>query len=819
MSLYYDITEYSTAVKPFVFSYLFNEHSPQSATYIDPDIQFFGCLEPCELAGAGADWDCVVTPHILTDSLNESQHPTLQNIRTCGAYNFGFVHFENTPSSKKVLNFWKRKLTYDSLIWFERNLFTDQRFGDMFPSLCRVRVNRNPALNVAYWNLQERTIYYHTNGSLHVRLYDEERAELIDQSLIFFHYSSLQASGLLGISKHQGTDPRSTRGSNKTVLKIISNYERATHTHHQRISELGTELPRCLIGALSYASHGQRQIRELIQHERRAVNRFYAAKSSMDMAMLPPSRFINEQTFLLALHGITDQKSSTTRKAEFNVLEAIGIQLPGFKLKENPIDALHAGEPKAEMNVIGYPNFTFGVGQVTQLILRDISRSAKCFSFTADPARSMPVLDGDLNWIESLPGLCRFNPDAPSLFLVNADQLLHYVNSGIAHHCFSRVSNLGYWWWELERPVPAHAEAAKYLDKVLAPTRFIYDSLAQVIPKRKLVYAPLDYRALFETMEPQASPKQGAESDQDFLYSLGLDINISQFKTITLSIFDFRSCLERKNPAFLIDLFSAPEMKNQALILKCSGGASFADQYLNLIEQVALTPNVFLLDSRLSLKDLRRLISTCHIYASPHRSEGLGLNIIQADACGLATIFTNYGGITEYPFFGHGPHRRCSFSLVEIGEQTLVYRPYIKTLTECVSWAEPDRQCFLLALLDCIHGLENAHSMFAKSLPTEQMLTVTTVLNELLGSNQTGPCAYQSLSCKPKRRQNLYANLPTLGDAKRQIYLACRQLFTSGKQGLSAMKNLLSTVALIPWIIIKRRTSIRRRSKSITAPS
>ena len=44
MSLYYDITEYSTAVKPWVFAFLFEKFAPLSATYIDPDIQFFGCL-------------------------------------------------------------------------------------------------------------------------------------------------------------------------------------------------------------------------------------------------------------------------------------------------------------------------------------------------------------------------------------------------------------------------------------------------------------------------------------------------------------------------------------------------------------------------------------------------------------------------------------------------------------------------------------------------------------------------------------------------------------------------------------------------------
>ncbi|MFO0000341.1 MAG: hypothetical protein ACK559_04365, partial [bacterium] len=53
MSLYYDITEYSTSVKPWAFDYLFGEYAPQSATYIDPDIQFFGSLDPDQLFESG----------------------------------------------------------------------------------------------------------------------------------------------------------------------------------------------------------------------------------------------------------------------------------------------------------------------------------------------------------------------------------------------------------------------------------------------------------------------------------------------------------------------------------------------------------------------------------------------------------------------------------------------------------------------------------------------------------------------------------------------------------------------------------------------
>jgi Glycosyl transferases group 1 len=818
MSLYYDITEYSTSVKPWVFSYLFNEYSPLSATYIDPDIQFFGSLEPHELVGKEKGWDCVVTPHILSDSLNAIQNPTLHNIRACGSYNFGFVHFENTIRSGKVIDFWKRQLVYDSLNWLEENLFTDQRFGDLFPSMCRVRVNRSPALNIAYWNMQERLLYIHSNGRPHVRLLGDAQDDgsVVDCPLVFFHFSGLRVSGSIGISKYGGRDPRSPRGGNKTIERLAARYEARTSSHRRHLSDLNLDVPADLIGSLRYESSNQSQYYQLRPQERRDLNRFLAGRANAGMAMLPPSRFEDEDTFLRALLGISSQSRSGVMHSESNVLGAIGLHLPDIGLIESA--ALRFGEASpVQLNVIGYPNFSFGVGRITGLILRGLSDSGIRFSFTIDPAKVMPVLDSDLDWVQSLDGLCPFSSNAPSLFLVNADQLLHYANTGIADQYFSRVCNLGYWWWELESPVPAHAEAAKYLDRVLAPTQFIYDSLARLLPRQKLIYAPLDYRKLYDSIASASNAHGFKDSDQDFLFSLGLELDIERFKSIALSVFDFRSCVERKNPLLLIDLFSEPGMEDQALILKCSAGASFADQYLYLIERIASLPNVFLLNASLPQADLQRLFLVCQVYASPHRSEGLGLNIIEADAYGLATVFTDYGGITDYPFFGPGPHHPCPFSLVEMGKGSVIYQSHLATLATAVNWAEPDRQAFQQALRESLQAVALSVRTPAVSRHFRQPLSLIAILKELLKTHADGRALYQPREPMVQHRSPAaLAVVPTLGDAKRQLYLACRQLLLTLRNFMGAFRHLLNVVKLIAWLILRQRRGIRRLYHALT---
>lgn len=821
MSLYYDITEYSTSIKPWVFTYFLNEFSPQSATYIDPDIQFFGSLDPDQINGPLPGTDCVVTPHVLTDSLNSVQHPTLQNIRSCGSYNFGFVHFENTSRSRQVLDFWKRQLVYNSLNWLEENLFTDQRFGDIFPSMCSVWVNRNPALNVAYWNTQERLVHARDDGTIQVRLLDGIEEDAKDHPLVFFHFSGLKLNGFIGISKYGGRDPRSPRGGNKTIERLASNYDKLVQSHLSRLRELSVRPDHDLIGAVAYEAHGQRQIYALKPQERRDLNRFFAERANVGMAMLPPSRFIDEEAFLMALHGVAQTKAFRVQCPEFNTFGALGLHIPGIDLGQLRLDPPPLQSNLAQLNVVGYPNFSFGVGRITGLILRGLSRSGLAFSFTVDPAKAMPILEGDLAWVESLPGLTPFNPEAPTLFLINADQLLHYVNTGVASHCFSKVCNLGYWWWELETPVPAHAEAALFLDKVLAPTRFIYESLGRVLPEEKLLYAPLDYRELFDAIVDDSPAEASCISDQDFLYGLGLDLDLTRFKSLTLSVFDFRSCIERKNPGLLVDIFSDATMRDHALILKSSGGPRFVNQYLELIERISALPNVFLLDRRLSEADLRRLFAVCEVYASPHRSEGLGLNIIEADAYGLATVFTNYGGITDYPFYGKGPHHPCPYNLVKINASSEVYRPHLATVSDHVHWAEPDRAAFELALRESIAasisgGLSRADSE-GLALSVAQSPSVIAVLVSLLRTGFAGRAAYQGRSPLVLRAPAAMAVVPTLGDAKRQLYLACRQLLLIGRQGVIALRHLLNVLKLVVWLMLRQRRGLRRLYRAIAA--
>ena len=827
MSLYYDITEYSTAVKPWIFSYILDRLAPDSVTYIDPDIQFFGSLDKSGIFD-DAGFDCVVTPHVLTDSLNAYQQPTLLNIRSCGSYNFGFVHFFNTEAANTVIQFWKRELVFDAMIAFEENLFTDQRFGDLFPSLCNVKIERNPGLNIAYWNLQERLVHKSRYLDKHEVLLIRSDGKILDQRpLTFFHYSSLRVKDSIGISKHGGRQPRSARGGNKTIEKLIANYLEALKLYRAKLGEVLGSNRVDLIGACNLAVLGGNEAPFLLSHRQRVqLNHFLKERSNAGMPVLPPSRFIDERSFMLSLHGLPAEKASMIIRSELNVFGAIGLQLPHVKLLAADAGA-EVRKRTAKINVVGYPNFSFGIGKITSLILKGLSAAGIHFSFIADPAQAKPFLDSDMEWISALPGLSAFDPLAPSLFLVNADQLLQYANTGIAEHCFSRVMNIGYWWWELENPVKVHAQASRLLDKVFAPTRFIYDSLTLAVPTSKLVYAPLDYHKLYESL--QAKPEDLEEpSDQQFIYSMGLDLELDSFRTKTLMVFDFHSCIYRKNPDLLVGLFASSRLREHALLIKCSGGAAMAHQYGRLIERIASLSNVFLLDRRLSDSDLQRLFRICQLYASPHRAEGLGLNIIEADAQGLTTVSTGYGGILDYPFYGVGPHFGCPYNLVEVTPDSAVYASYIGKTK--LKWADPSPDAFEQALWQGIKqvmspstevsspsGLKTSFEVVQLRKPATSLrqVTIITVLQELLASEMPVESCYRGLNIKEPRTPASLAAVPTSSEAKRQLFLAFRQVLISGKQSLNSVHHLVNVVRLVSWLYLRRFAHVRIMYKAV----
>jgi SAM-dependent methyltransferase len=154
----YNITEFCTAIKPFVFRNLYGRHPGKSVCYIDPDILAVSPFtELVEALEKGAN--LVLTPHVLEPSRHE-QMPDNTMLKY-GTYNLGFLGTRANLETDALMAWWCDRLEHECIIDLPGGLFVDQKWADLFPSLIdNVHILRHPGYNVAYWNLLQRQITF-----------------------------------------------------------------------------------------------------------------------------------------------------------------------------------------------------------------------------------------------------------------------------------------------------------------------------------------------------------------------------------------------------------------------------------------------------------------------------------------------------------------------------------------------------------------------------------------------------------------------------------------------------------------------------------
>ncbi len=190
MSVYYDALELNTALKPYVFRKLLTEPGVTSATYLDPDIYVFRPLERVREGLARAQ--LVLTPHLTRPLLGQAM-PHDHTILRSGSYNLGFCSARAEPRTVQLMDWWAERCEFECRVDMKEGLFTDQRWMDLAPGFVdSLDVVREPVLNLAYWNLEGRTLDRNAEGWT-----------VDGEPLQFFHYSGFDPARPDILSKHQ----------------------------------------------------------------------------------------------------------------------------------------------------------------------------------------------------------------------------------------------------------------------------------------------------------------------------------------------------------------------------------------------------------------------------------------------------------------------------------------------------------------------------------------------------------------------------------------------------------------------------------------
>lgn len=206
LSFKYNITEFATAVKPYIFQWLLKKFNPGKILYFDPDICFYTRAD--KIINELDTHDCILIPH-RTQPTNDNKKPNEWDFMACGYYNLGFVGFKNSTKVHRFLRWWADKLHDYAFSDIKNFMFTDQKWMDYAPSFLDTFIIRDRGYDVAYWNLHQYI------------------GKVSPNDIYFFHFSGFVPEKNI-LSKHQ----------DRFSLDNVGDYKRLFSDYASQITRL-----------------------------------------------------------------------------------------------------------------------------------------------------------------------------------------------------------------------------------------------------------------------------------------------------------------------------------------------------------------------------------------------------------------------------------------------------------------------------------------------------------------------------------------------------------------------------------------------------
>lgn len=661
MAFIYELMELATAVKPQLLQLLRQRHSG-SVAYIDPDIEIFGRLD--EAAALAGEHGIVLTPHMLEPMVDDGRPPSEHEILASGVYNLGFICVGD--GSERFLDWWGHRLRHHATVDPQRALFTDQRWVDFVPAYFDFAVLRNPAYNVAYWNLPERTLHLDA-GCWFVG----------NQPLVFFHFSGYDPSRPWAVSKHLGTDPRVLFSERPDVLALCRSYDAqlraagfeadASEYAYNRFptgARINTRMRRlyrsALLRALSFddpppplpfTEAGARRILDWLN------------SPSADFAgSAPQSRYLEAiwqkrddvKVAYPHLHGKDSDSFMDWVQRYGQFEEDIPPEMIPSGCQASPHPWAEPGTLRPGITVAGYLRAELGMGEAARSVLAAVEDSGlEHTSIVVDRTYSRQDHPHE-------------RPKGPydldtAIAVVNADQV-EMFRGAVGPGFFAGRKTVGVWAWELEQFPKEMLSAATLFDEVWTLSQFSAASLRERIDKPVFVF-PL---AVAPPEPPQDSALVAVHESFQFLL-----------------IFDYLSVFERKNPLAVIEAFSSAfsPAEGPVLVVKSINGDLKPLDRERVRLAAADRPDIVFMDDYVTKSERNALLASADAYVSLHRAEGFGLTMAEAMIMGKPVIATGYSGNLDFMT------EENSFLVpYKLGEVPLGCDPY----PAGAPWADPD---------------------------------------------------------------------------------------------------------------------------------
>ena len=243
--------------------------------------------------------------------------------------------------------------------------------------------------------------------------------------------------------------------------------------------------------------------------------------------------------------------------------------------------------------------------------------------FRRKPAGNLPGRGRESDSTLGRVNLFQMNPEEIALFLPDwrdtADPL---------------VRNACVPFWELPVLPRSWGPVLRAMDVIMAPSRFVQSACTSVVDPKRVVHYP---QAAFLPEGVRASREAWG---------------LSSFRTVFALSFDFRSDIDRKNPWTAIEAFRAafPSDEDVALVVKTThaNDPGFSGHAKELGARIGSDRRIRMVDRTLAYQEVLSLYASCDVLLSLHRSEGLGLHLMEAMTLGKVVVATNWSGNTDF---------------------------------------------------------------------------------------------------------------------------------------------------------------------------
>ncbi len=223
-------------------------------------------------------------------------------------------------------------------------------------------------------------------------------------------------------------------------------------------------------------------------------------------------------------------------------------------------------------------------------------------------------------------------PHPVNIFLINPAEGLGILRRHPSIGARDRLNTCVMFWEFQDFPADV-VEFLQGMDLVLTPTEFIAGAVMKEVP------------GVACTQLPMSVPLRSAVYPDRSRWGLPED------SVVFLATFDFMSDPNRKNPHAVIRAFQMafPDTDGVRLVLKFQPvPASLASSRDSLIAMANHDPRIQFMEISLSTQDLTDLCASADVYVSLHRSEGLGLGLMESLSLGVPVIATGYSGPRDF---------------------------------------------------------------------------------------------------------------------------------------------------------------------------